>query len=474
MARVALLLGGNQGDVKRTLQTAQQLVNSRVGAVLRCSHRYESEPWGFPAAERFSNQALEVSTDLTPHEVLDACQRIERELGRNRAAEAVEKASSGAVYCSRPIDIDIIFYDDEVIGDERLTVPHPLLAEREFALVPLCEIIRQRRQCSTRSETNRTGMKAKRILPLLAAAALLAGCFKDVSYKTNYVLKPLAQAQTVDPVEPFEGLKAYAFDADTAFYTVASYEDALNGVIARKDDLSDRIASPVAAAEPCVREGTVGWVQMPLSAETQMVVAVDPVNRVYAYTQQELDVNLPNLYVSLIFKPWKGFSYKEGNWSFYNEFYAPPVYLDCLIDPSVQLAEGGETSEIANVKAYAYAADTTAFYIASYDDAVSGKLTAKTAGVTPPATPFSAYEDKETGLYKMEVSSSTLMVVVVDRTNRLYAYSKQVVDLEGETVTLPVVFRPWRATWIYVEDGWRFVDASRAPETKPQTQSRRR
>ena len=217
---------------------------------------------------------------------------------------------------------------------------------------------------------------------------------------------------------------------------MASYEDALNGVIARKDDLSDRIASPVAAAEPCVREGTVGWGQMPLSAETQMVVAVDPVNRVYAYTQQELDVNLPNLYVSLIFKPWKGFSYKEGNWSFYNEFYAPPVYLDCLIDPSVQLAEGGETSEIANVKAYAYAADT--------------------------------------GLYKMEVSSSTLMVVVVDRTNRLYAYSKQVVDLEGETVTLPVVFRPWRATWIYVEDGWRFVDASRAPETKPQTQSRRR
>ena len=124
MARVALLLGGNQGDVKRTLQTAQQLINSRVGAVLRCSHRYESEPWGFPAAQRFSNQALEVSTDLSPLEVLDACQGIERELGRNRAAEAIEKASSGAAYSSRPIDIDIIFYGDEVIDDERLTVPH--------------------------------------------------------------------------------------------------------------------------------------------------------------------------------------------------------------------------------------------------------------------------------------------------------------------------------------------------------------
>mgnify|MGYP005845911677 FL=1 len=145
MARVALLLGGNQGDVKRTLQTAQQLINSRVGAVLRCSHRYESEAWGFPAAGRFSNQALEVSTDLSPLEVLDACQQIERELGRNRAAEAVEKASSGAAYTSRPIDIDILFYDDEVIDDERLTVPHPLLAEREFALQPLAEIMRRHR-----------------------------------------------------------------------------------------------------------------------------------------------------------------------------------------------------------------------------------------------------------------------------------------------------------------------------------------
>ena len=145
MARVALLLGGNQGDVKRTLQTAQQLINSRVGAVLRCSHRYESEPWGFPAAQRFSNQALEVSTDLSPLEVLDACQGIERELGRNRAAEAIEKASSGAAYSSRPIDIDIIFYGDEVIDDERLTVPHPLLAEREFALLPLAEIMRRHR-----------------------------------------------------------------------------------------------------------------------------------------------------------------------------------------------------------------------------------------------------------------------------------------------------------------------------------------
>lgn len=100
---------------------------------------------GIPGRTAFSNQALEVSTDLSPLEVLDACQGIERELGRNRAAEAIEKASSGAAYSSRPIDIDIIFYGDEVIDDERLTVPHPLLAEREFALQPLAEIMRRHR-----------------------------------------------------------------------------------------------------------------------------------------------------------------------------------------------------------------------------------------------------------------------------------------------------------------------------------------
>ena len=144
MARVVLLTGGNSGDVKRTLQAAQQLVNAKVGAVLRCSHRYETKPWGFDADGVFSNQALEVSTDLLPLEVLDAVQAIERELGRNRAAEAVEKASSGAVYCSRPIDIDILLYDDEVISSPELTIPHPGIAEREFVLTPLCEVLRQR------------------------------------------------------------------------------------------------------------------------------------------------------------------------------------------------------------------------------------------------------------------------------------------------------------------------------------------
>ena len=145
MARVVLLAGGNIGDVKTRLQRAQQLINNRVGAVLRCSNRYESEPWGFAARTRFSNQALLVSTDLAPEEVLDAIQAIEAELGRDREAEQREKERSKEPYASRTIDIDMLFYDDLVLRTERLTLPHPLLAEREFALAPVIEIMRERR-----------------------------------------------------------------------------------------------------------------------------------------------------------------------------------------------------------------------------------------------------------------------------------------------------------------------------------------
>lgn len=147
MPRVVILSGGNIGDVKTRLQSAQQLINERVGAVVRCSHRYETAPWGFSAddAGPFSNQVMEVSTDLTPEETLDALQTIEAELGRDRDGEERERRRTGERYCSRKIDLDILFYDDEVISTERLQVPHPLMAERAFVLQPLCEILRAKR-----------------------------------------------------------------------------------------------------------------------------------------------------------------------------------------------------------------------------------------------------------------------------------------------------------------------------------------
>lgn len=145
MARAVLITGGNLGDVKSRLQQAQRLINDRVGIVLRCSHRYKSQPWGFKAEERFSNQVLEVDTELSAEEVLDAVQAIEKELGRDREEERRLKEQSGAPYSSRMIDIDILFYDDLIIESPRLTIPHPLLQERDFVLAPLCELMKNKR-----------------------------------------------------------------------------------------------------------------------------------------------------------------------------------------------------------------------------------------------------------------------------------------------------------------------------------------
>ncbi len=299
-----------------------------------------------------------------------------------------------------------------------------------------------------------------------------AGCFKDTSIRTNYILKPLSQELSTDPYESFEGLKAYAFDADTTLYTVSSYEDALNGIISRKGTPSDRISTPVATSEPYEQEGATGWVHMSLNRPTQMVLAVDTEHRLYAYTQQELEVNLPNLYVVLTFKTWKeGNSYKDGNWSYYNEFYEPPVYRDCYVDAKVQLTEGGETTSISKMEVYAYAADTTSWYIASYDDAVSGTITSKADTTDKRTIPsFQGYADSETGLYKLSVSSENLMVVVADRSDRLYAYTQQTVDLEEtEPLTFPaLIFRPWRGVWHDDTDtnGWLVVNPTYDPSAE--------
>ncbi|MDE5706819.1 MAG: 2-amino-4-hydroxy-6-hydroxymethyldihydropteridine diphosphokinase [Alistipes sp.] len=142
MARAIILCGGNADDMKTRLQQAQRLINLRVGPVLHCSHRYKSRAWGFEAEREFSNQVLEADTEMSPEELLDTLQRIETELGRDRQAEAAEKQRTGARYASRALDLDILFYDDRIIRTDRLTIPHPLLQEREFALVPLCERMR--------------------------------------------------------------------------------------------------------------------------------------------------------------------------------------------------------------------------------------------------------------------------------------------------------------------------------------------
>jgi len=127
-----LLLGGNMGDVPHTFQEAIRLLKETDLLVYSTSKVYQSEPWGFESSALFYNQAIEVKTDLSAHKLLQTVLSIEEQLGRTR--------SNADGYESRIIDIDILLYGEETVASQRLTIPHPRLTERNFALMPLAEI----------------------------------------------------------------------------------------------------------------------------------------------------------------------------------------------------------------------------------------------------------------------------------------------------------------------------------------------
>ncbi len=131
MAKLILLLGGNLGNVRDTFHSAVHLLEKELGSVILQSADYVSEPWGFESARQFLNKVVEFQCTLAPLQILEITQRIEKELGRTH------KSTNG--YCSRPIDIDILFYNDFIVSCEILSIPHPLLHQRRFTLEPLME-----------------------------------------------------------------------------------------------------------------------------------------------------------------------------------------------------------------------------------------------------------------------------------------------------------------------------------------------
>lgn len=130
--RVTLLIGGNQGDRVGLLKQACDMIGQQIGDIVQLSSIYESEAWGFEAEQSFLNQAVVVETRLEPHEVLGKALFIETQLGRVRL---------GNGYSSRTMDIDILFVDNKCIDTPDLIVPHPRIHQRNFVLVPLCEIM---------------------------------------------------------------------------------------------------------------------------------------------------------------------------------------------------------------------------------------------------------------------------------------------------------------------------------------------
>ncbi len=131
--RVYLGLGTNLGDREENIRRAVKLIGERVGQVVRQSSVIETEPWGFESANKFLNAVICCETTLTPRQLLETTQQIERDMGRT-------KKSKRSTYHDRPIDIDILLYDDITVDEPDLKIPHPLMYQRDFVKIPLAEI----------------------------------------------------------------------------------------------------------------------------------------------------------------------------------------------------------------------------------------------------------------------------------------------------------------------------------------------
>lgn len=134
--RAVIALGSNLGNRDFYLNMALCLIGWEVGKVVQRSSVIETPSWGFDS-DPFLNQVVVVDTELEPIALLDVLQDIERRLGRTEKSSVVD---GKPVYHARTIDLDILDYDRMRYHDDRLTLPHPHIAEREFVLVPLREL----------------------------------------------------------------------------------------------------------------------------------------------------------------------------------------------------------------------------------------------------------------------------------------------------------------------------------------------
>jgi len=130
---VYLSLGSNLGERKQMLSKAVVLINAQAGSVCAESKLYQTAPEGFNSENDFLNQVVCIQTTLSPLDLLQVTEQIEKTLGRT-------SKSINGIYHDRPIDIDILLYDDCVMESPQLTIPHPRMHQRLFVLEPLCEL----------------------------------------------------------------------------------------------------------------------------------------------------------------------------------------------------------------------------------------------------------------------------------------------------------------------------------------------
>lgn len=131
MHKVFLGIGGNIGDKQKNFEDVYPIIESKLGKIINASSIYETPPWGFQSDDTFWNSVVEIEYPNSPEQLLDDIHEIEKQFGRKRESEN---------YSSRPMDIDILYFDDLYMETETLIIPHRRMHLRKFVLVPLNQI----------------------------------------------------------------------------------------------------------------------------------------------------------------------------------------------------------------------------------------------------------------------------------------------------------------------------------------------
>lgn len=139
MSRLILSAGANIGDKYHNIHDLVARVEQRLGRVVSCSQIFESAAVGFSSDNNFVNIALEVDTEYDPMQCLEIIWSLEQSYGRDK--QRIVDNYVKRVYKDRVMDVDILFYDDIILNNRYLTIPHPELINRDFVLIPLCEIL---------------------------------------------------------------------------------------------------------------------------------------------------------------------------------------------------------------------------------------------------------------------------------------------------------------------------------------------
>ncbi len=303
----------------------------------------------------------------------------------------------------------------------------------------------------------------RKLVAIIIALLAIVGCKKDVSYDTRYILKAWEQESSGSELLPLRDILLFGYAADTTEWHILSYDDALNGVFTSKKDPSQKL-QPKLTGEPTSIESFGVAQSMQSKLSNMMVLAVDTKNKLYGYTQHEMSENLPTMYVSVVFHPWKQMSnYKNGTWWMYNDFYVPDI--KAMVRPTFTTDEGAEAQTLMSLKVFAYESITKeeGWLPLSFNEARAGKLTNSSSQQTiEPAYTFSADYG---GVVTMKFKEGDYLLMAYDALNdnsfALRNFSKEEADSN-----IAVEFAPWREDSPFEYEGWTIYNkpAEELPE----------